>query len=238
MLWYKAWLETRGRFLIALFGITAFCAYSVFHGDKEALSDTRIEYYYHVLHSGHKLLTILWVVAVNLLMMGGLLREKSVGASAYTLALPVSRARLMGVRVSFGFIQAISLVIVPWCAMFLVSSIFGKTHSVPQALFHIILLTGGGMVFFAIALLTSSLVEGEYTAPCVSFGIAIALGIIFNAEPLRAYNPWAFISGSYFYNRQSFLLAGPIPWMQVMAYFLFAAILTFISIKAVQKHEF
>jgi hypothetical protein len=45
-----------------------------------------------------------------------------------------------------------------------------------QAAFHVVLLAGGGIVLYAIALLTSSLVEGEYTAPMVSFGILVLVG--------------------------------------------------------------
>jgi ABC-type transport system involved in multi-copper enzyme maturation permease subunit len=39
------------------------------------------------------------------------------------------------------------------------------------------LLVGGGLFFFAVALLVSSLIEGEYTAPVVSFGIVLAIAV-------------------------------------------------------------
>ena len=238
MLWYKAWLETRGRFLISLFGITALCAYSVFHGDRQALSYTKLDYYYAVLHGSHSLLTMLWVMAVTLLMMGGLLREKALGAASFTLALPVSRARLMGVRISVGVIQALTLVIVPWSVMFLVGSIAGKTHSISQAWFHIVLLSGGGVLFFAIALLISSLIEGEYTSPIVSYGIVIAIAVALTDPSLRAYSPWAYMLGSEYFDRHKYLLVGPIPWMPVALYVSLAAILAVISVKAIQRREF
>ena len=34
MLWYKAWLETRSRFLISLVGMVALCSVFVLHGDR------------------------------------------------------------------------------------------------------------------------------------------------------------------------------------------------------------
>lgn len=238
MLWYKAWLETRGRFLISLVGITGLCAYSVFHGDRQALSYTKLEYYYAVLHGGHSLLTMMWVMAVTLLMMGGLLREKALGAASFTLALPVSRARLMGVRIAVGLIQAMTLVIVPWSVMFLVGSVAGKTHSISQAWFHIVLLTGGGVLFFAIALLISSLIEGEYTAPIVSYGLVIAIAVAFNGASLRAYSPWSYILGSEHFDRHKSLFVGSIPWMPAVVYVSLAALLTIISVKVIQKREF
>src|SRR6266540_3694656 len=93
MLWYKAWLETRSRFLISLLGTVALCTFSVYHGDKEALPYTQAPYYYFVLRSAHYLLCMMWILAVTLLTMGGLVREKAAGTASFTLSLPVSRGR-------------------------------------------------------------------------------------------------------------------------------------------------
>ena len=113
MLWRKAWLESRSRFLISLLGITALCSYIVYHGNGNALSYTQLAYYYFVLRSGHVALCTLWIVAVTLLMMGGLVREKAVGSASFTLSLPVSRAHLITVRIGTGVIQAVALAVIP-----------------------------------------------------------------------------------------------------------------------------
>ena len=130
MLWYKTWLETRSRFLISLFNIVALCSFTVYHGNEGAMPYTKIEYYYVVLHGGHSMLCMLWVLAVTLLAMGGLLREKAVGTAPFTLALPVSRMRLVAVRILMVLAQAMALVIVPWIAMFLIGTLNGKTISI------------------------------------------------------------------------------------------------------------
>jgi ABC-2 type transport system permease protein len=161
MLWYKAWLETRSRFLISLVGMVALCSVFVLHGDRDAIYEVPADYYNYVLFAGHQILVMMWALAVTLIMMGGLLREKATGSSAFTLALPVSRTRLMVVRICMGLAQAAVLAIVPWAAMFTVGSIFGKTHSVSQAAYYLVLLLGGGLVFFAMAVLISSLISGE-----------------------------------------------------------------------------
>jgi ABC-type transport system involved in multi-copper enzyme maturation permease subunit len=161
MLWYKAWLETRSRFLISLVGMVALCSVFVLHGDRDAIYEVPADYYNYVLFAGHQILVMMWALAVTLIMMGGLLREKATGSSAFTLALPVSRTRLMVVRICMGLAQAAVLAIVPWAAMFTVGSIFGKTHSLSQAAYYLVLLLGGGLVFFAMAVLISSLISGE-----------------------------------------------------------------------------
>jgi ABC-type transport system involved in multi-copper enzyme maturation permease subunit len=161
MLWYKAWLETRSRFLISLVGMVALCSVFVLHGDRNVIDEVSADYYNFVFFEGHQILMMMWALAVTLIMMGGLLREKAAGSSAFTLALPVSRTRLMMVRICMGLAQAVVLAIVPWTAMFTVGSIFGKTHSLSQAAYYLVLLLGGGLVFFAMAVLISSLISGE-----------------------------------------------------------------------------
>src|SRR5271166_824768 len=120
MLWYKAWLETRARFLISLAGITALCVFRVSGGihDAPAWTLMGLNYYYLVLRQGQEFLMLMWLVAITLLMMGGLLQEKTNGSAPFTLALPVSRMRLMSVRIRAGLIQAALLIVVPWAAMY------------------------------------------------------------------------------------------------------------------------
>src|SRR5437016_14680800 len=101
--------------------------------------------------------------------MGGIVRENATGASLLTLSLPVSRALLLGVRVGVGVLEAIILAVVPWTAIFLVSSHAGVPTVVSQVGFYVLLLVAGGLVYFAMAILVSSLVECVYTASAMSF---------------------------------------------------------------------
>jgi ABC-2 type transport system permease protein len=238
MLWYKAWLETRSRFLISLIGMVALCSLFVVHGDRDAIYEVSTDYYNFVLFAGHEILTMMWVLAVTLIMMGGLLREKAAGSSTFTLALPVSRKRLMMVRICTGLIQAAMLAIVPWLAMYSAGSIFGKTHSVTQAAYYLVLLLGGGLLFFAIAVLLSSLIGGEYTAPVVSFGVVIMTAVALSGAAQRRYSPWAFMTGSEYLNRQTNLLSLPIPWLQTVIYVLVAGLLLAIAVRIIEQQEF
>ena len=238
MLWYKAWLETRSRFLISLVGMVALCSVVVLHGDRNVIDEVSADYYNYVFFTVHQILVMMWALAVTLIMMGGLLREKATGSSAFTLALPVSRTRLMMVRICMGLAQAVVLAIVPWTAMFTVGSIFGKTHSVSQAAFYLVLLLGGGLVFFAMAVLISSLISGEYTAPVVSFGAVIVTAVALSSAALRRYNPWEFMTGSEYLNRQTNLLLLPIPWLRAVIYVFLAGLLLALSVKVIQQKEF
>jgi ABC-2 type transport system permease protein len=218
MLWYKAWLETRVRFLMCLVAITTLCAANV------SAMDLRI--------AGAQLV-LWWLLGVNLLVMGGLLREKAVGAAAFSLALPVSRMRLTVVRMAVGVAQAMALIVIPWSAAIAMGALVGKTLSISQALFHLALLAGGGVLLFAIVFLVSSVVEGEYTAPMVSCGVLVIIALQFGEDAgLRAYNPVAFMLGSRIDDM------GPVPWMRIAVYVLLAACLIVASVKAIQTREF
>jgi hypothetical protein len=58
---------------------------------------------------------------------------------------------------------------------------------ITQVGFYVLLLIGGGSAYLAMAVLVSSLVEGEYTAPAAAFGLVLLSAIIFDAW-LRLYN--------------------------------------------------
>jgi ABC-2 type transport system permease protein len=237
MLWYKAWLETRSRFLVALVGMTLICAYAVFDGDRTTYSYTGTSGSNGVWHSTHSLLVLMWVLAITLLSMGGLLREKASGASAFTLALPVPRTQLIGVRIGMCLGQGVTLAIIPWIAIYTADAIFGRTHSLPQAVFRVVLLLGGGPIFVALAILVSSLVEGEYTAPVVCFGVVVVVSIALADPPLRAYNPWSFMAGSEYLTKPSMLLAEPIPWAHVAANLAVAAVLILVAVGSLRKRD-
>src|SRR5260370_7928151 len=100
--------------------------------------------------------------------MGGLVREKATGMSSLTLSLPVSRAHLLGVRIAVGILEAISLGVVPWVTIFLVSYAGGMPVLLRQVAFYAFLLVAGGFVYFPMAVLVSSFVVGKSHAPTIS----------------------------------------------------------------------
>ncbi|MDE3136303.1 MAG: hypothetical protein KGL59_07000 [Acidobacteriota bacterium] len=241
MLWYKSWLETRTRFFIALLGISALCLIRVYIGEIDVFTRLpllRTVEYRTVLDEGHSMLCFLWMMGVILLTMGGLLREKATGAAPFTLALPVGRPRLLGTRIGMCLAEAVVLAIVPWIVMFLTASVFGEAVSLDQAGFLLALLLSGGMVFFGVALLVSSLVEGEYTAPMVSFGVVFAGLMALNSMSLDKYSPMHFASGGGLIDRHTGLVVGPIPWVHAVEWILLTVFLVAISLFAIQCHEF
>jgi len=250
MLWYKAWLETRVRFVICLLAMTVFCVYTVSYDNQMADSRATLNFYYSVVHGAHGLIGGLWLAVISFLTAGGLLREKAVGAASFTLALPFSRTRLMGVRMAVCLIEAVALIVIPSLAICIEDGMIGKPYPVSQMWFHIVLLVSGGLVFFAIALLISSLMEGEYTAPLVSFCIVAGVALSTSREPKLAtgstiweqaaqtHNPFYFMRGVAYFDSPTGLLLDPIPWVQAGIFVLLAALFITASVKAIQLRDF
>lgn len=236
MLWYKAWLETRSRFLLSLAIVPFLSAVFVHH----ALGDIRPEWqtdFNRLMYIDQQFVVIMWILAVVLLGMGGIVREKAVGTSSLTLALPVSRARLLVVRVGMGVLQSIALAVVPSVTVFSVSSMAKMPILSTQVAFYCLLLIGGGLVYFALAVLISSLVAGEYTAPAVAFGVVLLSIVLFSAW-FQHFDIWRLITGDFALDKNSFLLAGPFPWFAVAASLSAATLMVIVSILIVQKREF
>jgi hypothetical protein len=234
MLWYKAWLETRSRFLIALVGSVALCSRLVVvflgRGVPNQLNQ--------VLHATHETLAAVWLLAITLIMMGGLVRERAIGSSSFTLSLPVSRLRLMTVRMGMGLMEATLLAMVPWIAMLFAAKVANQGHFIAQASIHVLLLLGGGVLFLAASFLISSFVEGEYTAPIVSFGAIIMFAYFMSDDKLRPYSPWAFMLGSEYFHWHTAQFVGPIAWMHAAVFVAIAALMTLASIKLIQWRDF
>jgi ABC-2 type transport system permease protein len=242
VLWYKAWLETRGRFLACLITLTLFCFIFVHHAQEIAFRGDGLSRpggpadFYRLLYVNQQFLVIMWVVSAVLLGMGGLVREKAVGVSTFTLSLPVSRARLFGVRVATGIFQAAALAILPWCAVFLASSSAGMPIRLSQVSSYILLLLGGGFSYFAMAILVSSFVEGEYTAPAISFGVVLLTAIAFDAW-LRPFSLWRLIAGDLSIDRHTFLLSS-FPSRGISASLAAALFMLLLALHRIRRRDF
>ncbi|HEX2661696.1 MAG TPA: ABC transporter permease subunit [Candidatus Acidoferrum sp.] len=180
---------------------------------------------------------IMWVLVVVLLGMGGIVRERALGTSSLTLSLPVSRVRLLGVRVVMGVLQAIALAVAPWVTVLVVSRIAGLHVLITQVGLYVLLLVGGGLVYFAMAVLVSSLVIGEYTAPAIAFGVVLLNAIIFDAW-LRRFNVWRLVTGDFSIDKTTYLLSTHLPWLGILASLSVGVLMVLASTIVVQRREF
>src|SRR5882724_7654191 len=136
MIWYKAWLESRARFLVAAIVIVAVLGWAIFdaeHAMKRFDSHPPITYGLYVWFVLTGRFQPVWVLSILILGLGGLLRERSLGTAQYTLALPVSRRRWMIARAGLGLAESAVLAMLPAIVIPIISQVIGRSYTVIEA---------------------------------------------------------------------------------------------------------
>ncbi len=96
MLWYKAWLETRMRFVIAL--VLCVAVRSELMISLPRLGSSKVDVV--GLHGIPYALLFVWIIGTTLIMMGGLLSEKTIGSSSFTAWRTFSATAVKRITVS------------------------------------------------------------------------------------------------------------------------------------------
>ena len=116
MLWYKAWRESRVRFLLTI-AVWAFLCLGLMYRARTGFPPAeRPDLPYSAWVWGNiygNMNPTVFIILVMILGLGGLQRERPAGTSAFTLALPVTRWRLLTVRAAVGLIQVAILSFLP-----------------------------------------------------------------------------------------------------------------------------
>jgi ABC-type transport system involved in multi-copper enzyme maturation permease subunit len=175
MLWYKAWRESRMRFLLSAAIIAAMCLiYTLFHArlyPGVAHDHPNVRSYTQYIHW-----TIFGGVTRGLLQLsclllglGGLQRDRKQNTLGFTLALPVSRISLVASRAALGLVQVLALSVVPSLVVTAASNLAGQQLPLGYALRFIPLWAAGGVFTFAVSFLASVLFSSEYVSLTVAY---------------------------------------------------------------------
>src|SRR5262245_1224948 len=199
MLWYKSWLETRWRFLIGLVLVIGSVASAVFSypqverilastppqtfdgvlgrqiTEALALSRDYRGYMWSEWIAGNipELLTLFAVI----LGSGGLLAQVDRGGGLFTLSLPVSRRRLLGVRAATGLRELAVLAVVPTLLVPLLSPSVGQTFAVTDALVHALCLAIVSSVLFALSFFLSTVFSDVWRPALIVLCLAILVAL-------------------------------------------------------------
>jgi ABC-2 type transport system permease protein len=256
MLWHKAWLETRGRFLSGLFlssivalgAIYDFGAVArllpVVRGIDPATLDTSgpigaaikqgIEaqqtFRGFVWFQWYRQnLTYLVVIFGALLGAGGLL-AKSEGATLFTLSLPVSRTRVIGTRAAIGLAELLALTIVPSLLLPLLAPSIGQSYRVVDVLAHGACMFVVGSVFFSLAALLSNDYADVWRPVLIACIVAAVIGMLEYVPPIGQFGMFKVMNGESYYRH-----AG-LPWIGLLVNAAIAsALLRTAAVKLAQR---
>ena len=234
MLWRKSWLETRWRFLIGLGLLTLSACSTVFTYPQivkllplastvdadgalgrrvtEAVDLARTYRGYVWSHWYRQNLLQMWGLFAVLIGSGGLLSQASGGGALFTLSLPVTRHRLIGVRAATGLAELLVLAFVPSLLLPALSPAIGQTFGLGDALVYGACLFIAGTVFFSLAFLLSTVFTGVWAPLLIVLCVATVLGLFDLAlRDVSRYSVFAVMSA------ESYFRGGGLPWLGLLA---------------------
>jgi ABC-type transport system involved in multi-copper enzyme maturation permease subunit len=234
MLWYKSWLETRWRFAIGLALVLCSASVTVLSYPmvlellplvpqddvggifarriREAAELVRDYRGYVWSHWFAQNLSQVWTLFAVVLGTGGLLAQATRGGALFTLSLPVSRARLLGVRAAIGLVELTALALVPSLVLVALSPAIDQSYGVGDALIHSACLLLAGSVFFSLAFLLSTVFGDVWRPLLLALAVAAALVIAEALVPgLSRFSVFRVMSA------ESYFAGGGVPWLGLLA---------------------
>ena len=232
MLLYRAWLETRWRFVVGLPLLICTAVVIVLTWPKvqqllplAAALDMGGEIG-HRIHDAvevqrtyrgfiwsevfSKNLTNMVTLFAVLLGIGSLLSPASRSAS-FTLSLPATRNRIVAIRAATGLAELLALAFLPSVTVILVSPSVGESYSLPDALIHGLCLFAAATVFFGLAFLLSSIFTDFWRPLVITIAIAMGIGTVeVLAGGRMDYGIFHTMSG------ETWFRSGEFPWLGII----------------------
>jgi ABC-type transport system involved in multi-copper enzyme maturation permease subunit len=255
MLWYKSWLETRWRFLIGLALVIMSVAGTVFAYPKvmqlmplvpaidvsgvlgrrirEAAELARSYRGYVWSQWFRQNMTQMLTLFAVLLGTGGLLSQSSGGGALFTLSLPASRNRLLGVRAATGLAELLVLAFVPTLLLPVLSPAVGQTYGFGDALVHGVCLFVAGAVVFSLAFLLSTVFSDVWRPALIACFVAAVLALCEPFFPgLSRHSLFGIMNGELYFR------GGGLPWLGLVASAAVSVAMLYVATRNIARHDF
>jgi hypothetical protein len=163
---------------------------------------------------------------------GGLLSQNA-AARLFTLSLPVSRERLLGVRAAAGLGQVLVLSLVPGLVIVAVSPLVGRSFPPLDALAYTLCTFAGCAVFFSAAFLFASLF-GNVWAPVL---LAMCAGAALNmfdriSGGAGRFSLLGMMHGESYYDGRG------LPWLMLLVSATLSATLIYAGVRHMTRQDF
>lgn len=225
-IWYKAWRESRVRFLVAAAVLASVCIWFMVWA-RSAYPLGRVPQWIPYTGAvwaelyGNSAPAIFSVIAL-ILGLGGLRREGAYATAAFTLALPVSRFQLLTTRFLVGLMELVALALIPAVLLPALSPILAH-HSYPVSapLQFGLLYLSWGAIWLAVGVLWSTVLAGEYAAAIASIltpfvYLIVVANVSQGGRRFTWLNPFVFMSGIEHLQPNAGLFVDPLPWTTLL----------------------
>jgi len=171
------------------------------------------------------------IVFAALLGTGGVLSRRP--GDLFTLSLPVSRTRLLGVRAATGLAEFAVLTLVPPLFLVAFSPAIGERYPVVDAMIHAACILIGGTVFFSLALLLSTVFGDVWRPLLLTLCVALAIGTadLLSGDLARFGLIRAMSAESYF-------RGGGLPWPGLVASAAISLLLLYVATRNIVRQDF
>ena len=254
MLWYKAWLDTRWRFLLALVVLLVFACGTVMSfpavqrlvaqvpqvpvtANEELQQEleqsleairTFTGYVWTQWFAGN-FASLLTLVAA--LLGAGSPLVKSGSGALFSLALPASRERWIGTRAGLGLVELFVLALAPSVAFSALAPFVGQHYAVVDAVVYGVCAFVIASSFFAVAMLLSTVFNDVWRPlllTCVVAIVVAAVGVLFpDGHGFYA----AMAGGNWFYDAS-------LPWPELLISAAAAAGLVYAAAANIARRDF
>ena len=248
---FKAWLESRVRFLVGglLLAAVTIALTRFFTRDLIRLGAGGDEWHRPIsfmVFAGPP--SMMFVMLALILGLGGLQRERATGTAVFTLALPVSRTQLTAARALVGLFEVVALSVIP-AAVVLVWSRFIPAVPYPTmpALRTAGLWMTCGAVWFSLAFLWSVVISAEMTSTVVSMMTPLVWYTTARYTGLKRFpsldvygvmvgrtTEWSMPYHDFFTGQ----MIGPMPWGTIAAFFAVAGGLFALAVRLTRQQNY
>ena len=231
MLLFKAWKESKARFILSAATIGALCTGGVLFNLqiqnrpgqilRGFQATTYTEQVYYLIYGGTA--KGLFAMLMLFIGLGGLLRERRRGTAPFTLAFPVTRSKMVVTQIVVGVLELIAIAALPLLLIQTISPFVGRSYPVSESLHFALLWVGGGLMVFGLAFLCSVLFAGEYTALIVAFLGLFSVPLVSQVRVLQPYRVNFLMTMGDFdtmhWNLEhTLLLPAPMPWTRLLVF--------------------
>jgi hypothetical protein len=233
MLWFKAWLEVRWRFVFMVGSILLVWLSPLWITATGVHSGVAASRQWMGLQLGSVLLYIMTAIY----LAGSGINSQTLyaattgfhGSMFFTLSLPVSRRRLLFVRAGLGALLTCSLVVIMVGYMLFLRP---EATSALQALMYMTRVIVCTMAVYALSVLLACVLDEmwQFMVACfiwvVVFVLQSKIDLVARVSPLRGIN------------LISYPLTAPMPWTPLVASLMLTGVLLWMSVVVLQRKEY
>jgi ABC-type transport system involved in multi-copper enzyme maturation permease subunit len=175
----------------------------------------------------------MWGLFAVLLGTGGLLSQASGGGALFTLSLPASRNRLVGIRAATGLAELLVLAFVPSLLLPVLSPAIGQTYGIGDALVHSACMFTAGAVFFSLAFLLSTVFSDVWRPLLIVLCLVVVLAIFEQFfRDLSRYSLFRVMSAEVYFR------GGGLPWLGLLASAAVSVAMLYASARNIARQDF